>query len=78
MKQKIIALLVVLFCTLLGITSYGQSKWSLVRDNDWIKVYESNMDNSSFKRVKVECTVEGNFDKLLQVLNNVGNHKNWI
>ena len=78
MKQKNIALLIVLFCTMSALAGYGQGKWSLVRDNDWIKVYESKMDNSSFKRIKVECTMEGTLEKLMQVLNNVNNHKTWI
>ena len=36
------------------------------------------MSNSNYKRIKVECTVEGSIDKLLRVLNDVNNHKNWI
>lgn len=78
MKRNRITLLLLILGTLLGSTGFGQTRWSLVRDNDWIKVYETEMDRSNFKRIKVECTVEGNYDKLLQVLNNVHNHKTWI
>ena len=58
--------------------AYGQNEWELVRDHEWIQVFESDMDQSNFKRIKVECVVDGTFDKLLQVLNNVDNHKTWI
>lgn len=58
--------------------AYGQKEWSLVKNIDWIRVFESDMDQSIYKRIKVECTINGTFDKLLQVLNNVENHKTWI
>lgn len=57
---------------------FGQGEWSLVKDKDWIRIYESYMDHSNFKRIKVECTLDGTFDKLMTVLNDVSNHKNWI
>lgn len=57
---------------------FGQKDWSLISNDDWISVYKSNMENSSYKRVKVECTVEGNFDKLIHILNDVSHHKTWI
>lgn len=56
----------------------GQTGWNLVKDNGWIQVFESNMERSNFKRIKVECIVDGTFDKLLEILNNVDNHKTWI
>ncbi len=60
-----------------GITM-GQKDWSLVNDGDWIQVYKSDMSHSSYKRIKVECTVDGTIDKLMAILNDVNNHKNWI
>ena len=75
-KQIYISLLTFFFC-FAGI-AFGQSDWTLVRNNDWIKVYEADMAQSNFKRIKVECTVDGTFDKLMQILNNVENHKTWI
>lgn len=59
-------------------SALAQKDWKLVKDNHWIQVFESNMDRSNFKRIKVECTVEGTLDRLVQILNNVDNHKNWI
>jgi hypothetical protein len=67
-----------LFGLLLGSFAFGQKDWSLVNNENWIQIYKSNMSNSSYKRIKVECTVEGSVDKLLRILNDVNNHKNWI
>lgn len=65
------------WCLVSGAT-FGQKDWSLVNDDEWIQVYKSDMTHSSYKRIKVECTVDGTIDKLLTVLNDVNNHKNWI
>lgn len=67
-----------LFCLVIVSTAIGQKDWSLVKNSSWIQIYQSDMEHSGYKRVKVECTLDGTFDKLLQVLNNVNNHKNWI
>jgi hypothetical protein len=78
MKRNRIYTLLLTCCFLLVGSAFGQSDWSLVKDNNWIKVFESDMNQSNFKRIKVECTLDGTFDKLLQILNNVENHKTWI
>ena len=75
-RKRIYTLLLTVLCFAGG--AFGQSDWRLVKDNDWIRVFESDMDQSNFKRIKVECTIEGTFEKLIQVLNNVENHKTWI
>lgn len=56
----------------------AQKDWSLVNNESWIKIYKSDMANSSYKRIKVECTLDGTIDKLVRILNDVNNHKNWI
>lgn len=56
----------------------AQKDWDLVNNENWIKIYKSDMSNSSYKRIKVECTVDGTLDKLVRILNDVNNHKNWI
>jgi hypothetical protein len=63
---------------LLMVPVLAQKDWTLVSNEDWIRIYKSDMSNSNYKRVKVECTVNGTIDKLVQVLNDVNNHKNWI
>ncbi|HEV7331536.1 MAG TPA: START domain-containing protein [Flavisolibacter sp.] len=78
MIRHFIAKFLLLSFLLVPGSAYSQSEWSLVKDNGWIKVYESDMENSNFKRVKVQCTLEGTFEKLIEILNNVENHKTWI
>lgn len=78
MKRRVIHIILVGFWALSSLAAFGQKEWRLVKNDGWIQVYQSDMNQSSYKRVKVECTVDGSFEKLLQVLNNVSNHKNWI
>lgn len=71
----------ILYCFVLCIcisVAFGQSNWKLSKNKDGIQVYQKDSKNSDFKSIKVECTLEGNFDKLIAVINNVGNYKNWV
>jgi len=57
---------------------FGQYNWKLNKDKDGIKVYTSESPNTKFESIKVECTLEGTYDKLMAVLNNVDHHKDWV
>jgi hypothetical protein len=78
MKRIGIHILLLFIWSLLASSAFGQNTWRLMKDRGWIQVYQGDMDHSSYKRIKVECTIDGTYDKLLEVLNNVKNHKNWI
>jgi hypothetical protein len=71
-----------IFFLLFGLLLYGfafpQRDWTLVSNENWIQIYKSDMSGSSYKRIKVECTIDGNLDKLVKILNDVNNHKSWI
>jgi START domain-containing protein len=54
------------------------SQWKLSRNSDGIKVYTAENADSKFQKIKVECTLEGNFDKLISVVSDVGRHKEWV
>jgi START domain len=56
----------------------GQYNWKLSKDEGGIKVYLSEVKHSKFKNIKVECTLEGTYDKLMTILNDVGNQKSWV
>jgi hypothetical protein len=58
--------------------AFPQRDWTLVNNENWIQIYKSDMSGSSYKRIKVECTIDGNLDKLVKILNDVNNHKTWI
>ena len=78
MKQTLLYTLLLLSSFFVAGGAAAQKEWKLVKDNNWIQVFESDMNCSNFKRVKVECTIDGTFDKLLKILNNVENHRTWI
>lgn len=78
MKRFSSHMVLLLVSFLLVLPVLAQKDWTLVSNEDWIRIYKSDMSNSNYKRVKVECTVNGTIDKLVQVLNDVNNHKNWI
>jgi hypothetical protein len=71
-----------IFFLLLGlfpsVPVFSQGDWTLVNNEKWIQIYKSGMSNSNYKRIKVECTIDGTLDKLVKILNDVNNHKNWI
>jgi START domain len=78
MKRTTLHIFLLAVCFLLGGTVFGQKDWSLVNNGSWIQVYKSDMSNSGYKRIKVECTVDGTIDRLVEILNDVNNHKTWI
>lgn len=57
---------------------FSQANWKLSKSKDGIQVYQKDAKNSDFKSIKVECTLQGNFDKLVAIVNNVSNYKNWV
>jgi hypothetical protein len=66
-----------LFSTLAS-AAIGQYNWKLSKDKDGIKVYQSEVKHSKYKNIKVECTLDGTYDKLMSILNDVTNQKNWV
>lgn len=67
-----------MFCVGLAPTLTGQYNWKLSKDKDGIKVYQSDLQHSSYNAIKVECTLEGNYDKLIGILKNVNGQKDWV
>jgi len=59
-------------------TAFSQANWKLTKDKDGIQVYQKDLKNSNFKSIKVECTFEGSFDKLISIINNINNYKEWV
>ena len=63
---------------LLAGTGFSQYNWKLEKDKNGIKVYKSDIPGSDFKAIKVECTLAGNYTKLISVLTNVARFSDWI
>lgn len=67
-----------LFFSMFTIFCIGQYNWKLEKDKDGIKVYKSDVQSSVFKAIKVECTLTGNYAKLISILTNVPHLSDWI
>ena len=80
MVNKFIHIRVLAFLLLLGFSfaAGAQYNWKLSKDRGGIKVYESATKNSDFKSIKVECDLEGDYDRFISVMNDVSHYKNWI
>jgi hypothetical protein len=78
MKFIIVQIAGLVLCAGLTSSVAGQYSWKLSKEKDGIKVYQSELQYSSYKAIKVECTLEGNYDKLIAVLNNVSGQKDWV
>jgi hypothetical protein len=68
---------VVLFSSIV-LTAFSQYKWKLTKDKDGIKVYQAENPKSKFKSIKVECTLQGTFDKLIAILTDIDHLKEWV
>ena len=78
MKLLIVRITSLVLCSGFVSTVAGQYDWKLSKEKDGIRVYQSELRHSSYKGIKVECTLEGNYDKLMAVLNNVSGQKDWV
>jgi hypothetical protein len=78
MKMPMIKIACLVLCSAFASIAFGQYNWKLSKEKDGIKVYQSDVQNSNYKSIKVECSMEGNYDKLMAVLNNVSHQKDWV
>lgn len=56
----------------------AQYNWKLSKSKNGITIYTSEVKNSSFKAVKVECTLQGTYNKLISLLTHVEGFSGWI
>jgi len=73
--KRIIVISVLLFVC---IDMQAQAVWDLKKDKNGIKIYTANQDNSNFKSIKVEFSVDANFSQLLAVLFDIDKHHEWV
>jgi hypothetical protein len=59
-------------------TAFSQVQWELTKEKNGIKVYTATETSSKFKDIKVEAVFTGTIQKLVNILMNVGNTKNWV
>lgn len=78
MKTAFIKISFLLFFSLIILFAFSQASWKLTKDKDGIRVFQRDLKNSDFKSIRVECTIQGNLDKLISVINNVNGYKDWV
>ncbi len=66
------------FYYIVSVTAFGQTNWKLTKNEDGIRVFQKDTKNSNFKSIRVECTFDGTYDKLINVINNIAGYQNWV
>ena len=56
----------------------AQTDWHLKKDEDGIKVFTANTDNSDFKTIKVECTVKATPSQVVALLMDIDRQHEWV
>lgn len=74
MKSNIIS---TVFFLVLPFTLLAQN-WELGKNENNIKVYKGESDSSKYKIIKVEAEMQGTLEKLISILKDVSNNKNWV
>ena len=59
-------------------SSFSQINWELAKDKNGIKVYTATEDGSKIKSIKVEAVLTGTLQKLVKILLDVENNKEWV
>ena len=56
----------------------SQYDWRQEKNKNGIQVYSSKVPNSEFRATKVECTLEGDYEKLISVISDVDGMTDWV
>lgn len=58
-------------------SAFAQETWTLVKDQDGIKVYTRRIASEKFKEVRANFELNATEDQLIGVLQNIPHHKDW-
>lgn len=78
MKSTFIRILISLSFIAMPFLATAQYSWKLLRNEDGIKIFESEIKNSELKAVRVECVIPGTYNKLMALLRDVSRHSEWV
>ena len=70
-------LLFAAFLSTLCFCALAQETWTLVKDQDGIKVYTRRIASAKFKEVRANFELNATEDQLIGVLENIPHHKDW-
>jgi len=76
MKSPVRIVSTVFFCFVF-LNGVSQN-WKLDKNKDGIKVFLAENPKSKFKSIKVECTLQGTYDKLITILTDIDHLKAWV
>lgn len=69
--------LIFCFCCIAFYTK-AQTGWKLLKEENGISVFGSINGPSKFKSIRVACTLDGTYEKLIKILTDVPRHKEWV
>ncbi len=76
MYLKTVFLYVLLAASLQIVTA--QDNWQLKQNKEGIKVYTKNLENSPFKAIKTECTIDATLTAITAVLLDIPAGTDWV
>jgi START domain len=71
-------LILLLLLLMLSMVANAQPKWVLKREEEGIKVYTATVDNSCFKSIKAEFTVNATPSQLIAFLLDIDKQPQWV
>ena len=74
MKYSIV---IIIFFSALSCSLFAQN-WELSKNENNIKVYKGEIDSSKYKIIKVEAEMQKKIKKVIAILKDVDNNKNWV
>lgn len=77
-SQNFYKVVFILLCAAVPVYAEAQVAWVLKKDKDAIRIYTRDTENSSFKSVKVTCTIPGTLSQLTALLLDVSAHERWV
>ncbi len=69
---------IIICLVICGYPSFSQDGWELTKEKNGIKVYTANETSSKIKSIKVEAVLTGTLQKLVKILRDVRNNKEWV
>jgi len=74
MSQSLTILLLLSFVS----QSFSQSEWELLKKKESILVYTKKSEDSKYKEVKIEASIQTTMTELVAALEDVDAHKDWV
>jgi hypothetical protein len=70
--------LLLIFVSVIHLICSGQDEWALKKNENGIAVYTRKLNNEKYKEIRVICEFNGRAERLIQILQDVDGHKNWV